>query len=104
MARTHKLSRAYFLDQADSNILKVTFEIFDDADPSYLGGSISYDFEDAAYSVQGIDDLAQAALIKAKVDAMIASRLKSTISLPSLVESNLKRDINASVLDYYEVY
>jgi len=109
MAVVNKITAAEFADdQAAADILKVSFELYDDAltadDLGYHHGFIRYDFVKSLPSAQGIRDLAEVADVKLLIDAMIASRAKNTISLPTLVSSLTEKDGSGSVTKYTERY
>ena len=109
MAVVNKITKAEFADdQATADISRVSFELYDDAltasDDDYHHGFVTYDFTTGKPVASGIRDLAEVADVKTLIDAMVASRAKNTISLPTLVKSITEKDGSGSVTKYTERY
>lgn len=110
MAIYAKIHNAFFVDDAaDADVKQILWQICDDADAEYIGGSIRYDFVTDTVSVQGIRDLSKVAEIKTAIDAIKLARAKdgsyfTANPLPAKECTYIKRDENYAVVSFQEVY
>ena len=109
MAIVNKITEAKFADdQATADISRVSFELYDDTltaeDNGYHHGFVTYDFATNKPHASGIKDLTEVADVKTLIDAMVASRAKNTISLPTLVSSLTAKDGLGNVVKHSERY
>lgn len=105
MAFIAEIKEAAFLDEtATADISSIKYCIYDDAADYPVKSFISYDFVEAKVSYQQVDHLPITSTVKTLIDAMIASRAKNTISLPTLVSSLTEKDGLGNVVEYTERY
>ena len=110
MAIYVKIHNAFFVDDsASADVKSILWQICDDADADYIGGSIRYDFVNDNVSVQGIKDLSKVAEIKTAIDAIKLARAKdgsyfTANPLPAKECTYIKKDDTDSVVSFQEVY
>ena len=105
MAIVTEIKKASFVDEsATADINTVQYRVYDDAASPLVNGYVDYDFVDARVVHVNVEVLTHLGAVKTEVEAMIASRGKDTITLPTLVKSMTEKDGAGAVTKYTERY
>ena len=105
MAFIAEIKEAAFEDETSTaDINSIKYCIYDDAADYPVEGFIVYDFVTEKVFFDQIEQLPITGTVKTAIDAMIASRGKNTITLPTLVSSLTEKDASDVVTKYTERY